>query len=281
MKDAGGRERQRDAIIHRAALGTTTRSRSSSVRITSCGITDVGLKRGHNEDNYLINEELNLFVVADGMGGHAGGEYASAIAVNTVEEIVTSMEMDGEVTDSDDPVEVTRHKLTHAIRLAGRRIFEKAREQPEYHGMGTTAVVVLVDGANAFVAHVGDSRVYLVRDGAIEQVTEDHSLIAEKIRHGLITPEEAKNHRMRNVITRSLGYQEDVEVDLTIRGVRRGDAYLLCSDGLSGHVTDEEMAEHVVRASGPQEAARKLVELACERGGEDNITTVIAQVDDV
>jgi len=246
------------------------------MRITSCGITDVGLKRGHNEDNYLINEELNLFVVADGMGGHAGGEYASAIAVNTVEEIVSSMAVGAE--DGTDPTELTRQKLSHAIRLSGRRIFEKAREQTEFHGMGTTVVVVLVENGNAFVAHVGDSRVYLLRDGAIEQVTEDHSLIAEKIRHGLITPEEAKSHRMRNVITRSLGYQEDVEVDLTVRAIRRGDQYLLCSDGLSGHVDDEEMA-NLMLANSPQNAARKLVILACDRGGDDNITTVIARVD--
>ena len=249
------------------------------MRIRSCGITDVGLKRGHNEDNYLINEELNLFVVADGMGGHAGGEYASAIAVNTVEEIVTSMEVNGEFSNIEDPVELTRHKLSHAIRLAGRRIFEKAREQPEYHGMGTTAVVLLVDGGNAFIAHVGDSRLYMVRDGRIEQITEDHSLIAEKIRHGLITREEAKNHRMRNVITRSLGYQEDVEVDLQVHAVRRGDVFLLCSDGLSGHVADEELEDHVVRL-GPQAAARRLIGLACERGGEDNITAIIAVVED-
>lgn len=251
------------------------------MRITSCGMTDVGLKRGHNEDNYLINEELNLFVVADGMGGHAGGEYASAIAVNTVEEIVTSLEVEGvEVGDATDPVETTRHKLSHSIRLAGRRIYEKAREQPEYHGMGTTAVVVLLDGSNAYVAHVGDSRVYLLREGRIEQVTEDHSLIAEKIRHGLLTPEEAKNHRMRNVITRSLGYQEDVEVDLQVRAVRRGDQFLLCSDGLSGPVNADEMADAMMRF-GPQEAARHLIALACERGGEDNITTVIARVEEV
>ncbi len=249
------------------------------MRIRSCGITDVGLKRGHNEDNYLINEELNLFVVADGMGGHAGGEYASAIAVNTVEEIVTSMELNGEFSNIEDPVELTRHKLTHAIRLAGRRIFEKAREQPEYHGMGTTAVVLLIDGSNAFIAHVGDSRLYLLRERRIEQITEDHSLIAEKIRHGLITREEAKNHRMRNVITRSLGYQEDVEVDLQVHAVRRGDVFLLCSDGLSGHVADEELEDHLARL-GPQAAARRLIGLACERGGEDNITVVIAAVEE-
>jgi serine/threonine protein phosphatase PrpC len=248
-------------------------------------MTDVGLKRGHNEDNYLINEELNLFVVADGMGGHVGGEYASAIAVNTIEEIVTSIEVDGlsadelDAEEREDPVEITRHKLTHAIRLAGRRIYEKAREQPEYDGMGTTTVVVQVEGGNAFVAHVGDSRVYLMRDGKIEQVTEDHSLVAEKIRHGLITEEEAKTHRMRNVITRSLGYQDDVEVDIQVRAVRRGDHYLLCSDGLSGHVAGEEMAA-AMSQQGPQAAARALIALACERGGEDNITCVIARIDE-
>jgi PPM family protein phosphatase len=250
------------------------------LRIISSGMTDVGLKRGHNEDNYLINEELNLFVVADGMGGHAGGEYASAIAVNTVEEIVTSLELEAIERGTVDPLEVTRHKLSHAIRLAGRRIYEKAKEQPEFHGMGTTAVVLLVDGNNAYVAHVGDSRLYLFREGRVEQLTEDHSLIAEKIRHGLLTPEEARNHRMRNVITRSLGYQEDVEVDIQVRGVRRGDCFLLCSDGLSGNVGPEEIG-NALAAYGPQEAARHLIGLACDRGGEDNITTVIARIEDL
>jgi len=249
------------------------------LKIVSCGITDVGLKRGHNEDNYLINEELNLYVVADGMGGHAGGEYASAIAVNTVEEVVTSLENDELEVETTDPLEITRHKLKQAIRLAGRRIFEKAREQPEYHGMGTTVVVVLVRGENAYVAHVGDSRVYLLREGTLEQITDDHSLIAEKVRHGLITPEEAKSHKMRNVITRSLGYQEDVEVDLSVRAVRRGDQFLLCSDGLSGLVEDDELCE-LMMTQGPQAAARDLVGLACERGGDDNITTIIASVEE-
>ena len=248
------------------------------MRIISCGITDVGLKRLDNQDNYLINEELNLFVVADGMGGHAGGEYASAIAVNTVEEIVTSLE--GDADKGDDPVEANRHKISHAIRLSGRRIFEKAKEQPEYHGMGTTAVVLMIEEGNAYFAHVGDSRIYMLRDHRIEQVTEDHSLIAEKVRHGLITPEEAKNHRMRNVITRSLGYQEDVEVDLTVRGIQKGDQFLLCSDGLSGHVEDDEMEEHLLNYR-PQEASRKLVELACERGGEDNITVIITRIEEL
>jgi protein phosphatase len=250
------------------------------VRVLSCGITDVGLKRGHNEDNYLINEEMNLFVVADGMGGHAGGEYASAIAVNTVEEVVSSIEVHGAPPEvAEDPVELTRYKIREAIRLAGRRIYDKAREQPEFHGMGTTAVVLLIEHGSAFVAHVGDSRLYMLRDGKIDQVTEDHSLIAEKMRHGLLTAEEAKNHRMRNVITRSLGYQEDVEVDMTVKAARRGDTFLLCSDGLSGHVQPDEMLDLLGR-HGPQGAARRLVALACERGGDDNITAVVASVED-
>jgi protein phosphatase len=251
------------------------------MRITSCGITDVGLKRGHNEDNYLINEELNLFVVADGMGGHAGGEYASAICVNTVEEVVTSMEMNGDPpAESDDPVEVSREKLRYAIQLAGRRIFEKATEMPEYHGMGTTAVVLLVDAGNAIVAHVGDSRLYMMRDGRIEQLTDDHSLVYQKVKEGLITPEQARTHRMRNVITRSLGYQEEVEVDVQVRAVRRGDRFLLCSDGLCGALELHEIGE-AIENNGPQDAARRLVELACERGGEDNITAVVARVEEL
>jgi serine/threonine protein phosphatase PrpC len=219
--------------------------------------------------------------VADGMGGHAGGEYASAICVNTVEEVVTNLELTGEVPiESDDPVEVTREKLRHAIWLAGRRIYEKAARSNEFHGMGTTVVVLLVDHGNAFIAHVGDSRLYRLRDGRIEQLTEDHSLVNEKLKAGLITAEEAKNHKMRNVITRSLGYQEDVEVDIQVAAVRRGDRFLLCSDGLSGHVEPEEIGEHLTRY-GPQETARRLVELSCQRGGEDNITAVIAKVDEV
>jgi serine/threonine protein phosphatase PrpC len=254
------------------------------MRVVSCGITDVGLKRGHNEDNYLINEELNLFVVADGMGGHAGGEYASAICVNTVEEVVTSLEMNGGKeglnVDSDDPVELAREKLRYAIQLAGRRIFEKAAEMPEFHGMGTTAVVLLVEAGNAIIAHVGDSRLYMVREGKPEQVTDDHSLVYQKVKEGLITPEQAKTHRMRNVITRSLGYQEDVEVDVQVRALRRGDRFLLCSDGLCGHLELDEVGDMLEKA-GPQDAARRLVEVACERGGEDNITAIVCKIEEV
>jgi protein phosphatase len=252
------------------------------MRITSCGITDVGVKRTNNEDNYLINDELNLFVVCDGMGGHAGGEFASAIAVNTVEEVLSDLETSPEIEAAreDGAVEVMRERLRYAIRLAGKRIFEKANAEPEYRGMGTTCLVLLVDGANAFVAHVGDSRGYIVRDGRIEQLTEDHSLVNEKIRAGLLTPEQARHHKLKNIITRSLGYTEDVEIDIQVRALRRGDRFLLCSDGLSNLVEPGELGE-AVRSLNPQDAARRLVQLACERGGDDNITAVITRVDEI
>lgn len=251
------------------------------MHISSCGMTDVGLKRGHNEDNFLINEELNLYVVADGMGGHAGGEYASAICVNTIEEIVTAIEVNGAaVEEVSDPVELARERLRYALRLAGRRIFEKAAKEEEFHGMGTTAVALLIDGTNAVVAHVGDSRLYLMRDGKIQQVTEDHSFVARQVKAGVMTEEDAKSHRMRNVIYRSLGYQEDVEVDVSVLAIRQGDRFLLCSDGLTGHVDGDELGDVLGKYS-PQDAARRLIEMACERGGDDNITAVIAKVEAV
>jgi protein phosphatase len=245
------------------------------MRITSCGMTDVGVKRTNNEDNYLINDELYLFVVCDGMGGHAGGEFASAIAVNTVEEVLTTIEIrpdkeDFEMEDGASRVEVVREKLRYSIRLAGKRIYERAQEDAEYQGMGTTCLALLVDNGNAFMAHVGDSRGYLVRDGRIEQITDDHSLVNERVRAGLITEEEAKNHKLKNIITRSLGFMDDVEIDL----------FVLCSDGLSNFLETAEIGESVLDF-GPQGSARRMIEMACERGGDDNITVVVVRIDEV
>ncbi|MCB9680388.1 MAG: Stp1/IreP family PP2C-type Ser/Thr phosphatase [Alphaproteobacteria bacterium] len=250
------------------------------MRIEVTGITDVGLKRDRNEDAFLINEELNLFVVADGMGGHAGGQHASSIAVNTVEEIVDEMILPSAWDGTQDPVERIRAGLDGAVRLAGRRIHQWAQAHPEFRGMGTTVVTVMLQDQNAYIAHVGDSRVYLVRDGAIEQVTEDHSFVAQSLREGLITEEEARTHRMRNVITRALGFNEDVEVDVQVRALRRGDRYLLCSDGLSGRVEPQEMVA-ALRRFDAVEAARQLVGLACARGGDDNITVVLLHIEDL
>ncbi len=255
----------------------------AQLKVTSCGITDIGRKRPNNEDNYLINDELNLYVVADGMGGHAAGEFASQIAVDTVEEVFLNLGRDehvaplnGEVSRDDQ----IREKLEYAIRLAGRRIYERALDEPEYRGMGTTALAIYMNGNRMFISHVGDSRGYRIRREGIEQLTEDHSLVMEQIKAGLITPEHAKTHRLKNIITRSLGYQEEVEVDTRIETLEPGDTFLLCSDGLSNIVEEDEMHEIVCRLHF-QEAVFQLVEVALDRGGDDNITLILARVDEV
>ncbi len=249
------------------------------MQIISSGITDIGLKRGRNEDAYLINEELNLFVVADGMGGHAGGEYASSLAVNTVEELVGQLRLPDPQVSDEDPVEILRTALADAVSQAGNRIYSWACDNQEYWGMGTTVVVMLAHRGNAFIAHVGDSRVYSIRNGDIEQVTEDHSLVAQSVREGLITEEEAKFHRMRNVITRALGSGPEVEVDVQVKALRKGDRFLLCTDGLSGRVEMDELRD-VLTSHSITESCRQFVGMACARGGEDNITAVVVQVGD-
>lgn len=251
------------------------------MKITSCGITDVGQKRQNNEDNYLINDEINLYVVADGMGGHVGGEYASQIAVTTIEEVVQNVESAKELAESiPDPGAMAGEKLKYAIRLAGKRIFERTTQEPELRGMGTTTVAMLFERNRIFLAHVGDSRAYLVRDEEIHQITEDHSLVNEQIKAGLISAESAKNHKLKNIITRSVGYQEDVEIDTMVRPVLDRDQYVLCSDGLSNLVNAQEIRE-IVLTHDSEQAAQKLVEMANTRGGDDNITVVIAAVDEL
>ena len=257
-----------------------------AMKITSCGITDVGQKRQNNEDNFLINDEINLYVVADGMGGHVGGEFASQIAVTTIEEVIQNVEVDPEATRPDwaalgSNVAISGEKLKYAIRLAGKRIFDRTNDEPELRGMGTTTVAMLFDHNRVFLAHVGDSRAYLVRGNTVAQVTEDHSLVNEQIRLGLITKDAARNHKLKNIITRSVGYQEDVEIDTMVRPVEKGDRFVLCSDGLSNLVEEHEIGEIVGAPITAEQAAQKLIDLANNRGGDDNITLIIAQVDEL
>ncbi len=252
------------------------------MKVRSCGITDIGQKRQKNEDSYLVNDQIHLYIVADGMGGHVGGEFASKIAVSTVEEIVKGLDKDevykssylagdGEVDQSDEET------LREAIARAGSRICQRAVEEPELKGMGTTATVLLLDKGKAFVAHVGDSRAYRVRNGSIEQLTEDHSLVNEQIKSGLITEEEAKTHQLKNIITRSVGVQEEVEVDTFVFDVAKDDVFVLCSDGLSNMVDDREIL-NIVSQYDTETAARTLVDLANQRGGDDNITLILVQI---
>jgi len=266
-------------------LGSVNELKVERMKIVSCGITDIGRKRQRNEDSYLVNDKLRLYVVADGMGGHAGGEFASRIAVSTVEEILKGEDRakagvpEDTYLDSPPPKGDThpQSRLKDAINRAGSMIVRRATEEPELRGMGTTATVMLFSKDKAYIAHVGDSRAYCVREGKITQITEDHSLVHEQLKSGLITEEEAKTHQLKNIITRSVGVQEDVEVDTVVWKVLPQDAYLLCSDGLTNMVGDQEL-EEIVNAGEPEQAARRLVDRANEQGGDDNITLILLKV---
>ncbi|MEZ4703644.1 MAG: Stp1/IreP family PP2C-type Ser/Thr phosphatase [Bdellovibrionota bacterium] len=256
------------------------------MKIISCGITDIGRKRQRNEDSYLVNDKLGLYIVADGMGGHAGGEFASKIAVTTVEEIIRGVDRtksnvpDQTYLDSPEDEQIDgeeQERLRDAIARAGNMIVRRAIEEPELKGMGTTSTVMLIRDGNAYFAHVGDSRAYCIREGQIIQITEDHSLVHEQLKSGLITEEEAKTHQLKNIITRSVGVQEEVEVDTIVWKIMQGDFYVMCSDGLSNMVDDQEILS-IVKEDNLELSARDLVDTANQRGGEDNITLILLKV---
>lgn len=248
------------------------------MRWTASGVTDIGRRRDRNEDAYAVDEDHGVYVVADGMGGHAGGAHASALAVTKVATVFAEAVR---VADDELPgarTEAVASALRSAVQAASARIRAFAKEHPEFKGMGTTVVVLAADGTQAHLAHVGDSRIYRCRGGEIAQLTEDHSLVAQSIRDGLITPEQAKTHRMRNVITRALGFDDAVDVEVRSESVAPGDVFLLCSDGLSGKVQPAEMAEAIAALS-LDDAVRRLIALANARGGEDNITALAVRAD--
>lgn len=240
--------------------------------------SDVGLVRSENQDfgTYTTSEEEQasapggrLLIVADGMGGHRGGATASRLAAETVKARYLGAE------NADIPT-VLRESLTQA----NARIFAEAQSNPELRGMGTTTSVLAVRNGLGWLAHVGDSRIYMVRDGLIKQLTEDHSLVATMVREGLLTSQEAETHPRRNVLQRSMGVAEDVEID--VRGpipLREGDIFILCSDGLHGVVKEEEMKE--VAGQPIEAAADEFVKRALERGAPDNVTVIVARVETV
>jgi len=248
------------------------------LRLDVAQLTDVGRKRDHNEDNmaYVIPKDPQvmaykgaLFLVADGMGGHAAGEVASEIAVDTVSNAYYQ-------DDNDD----VRTSLLQAIRRANAAIHQRAAENMLRSGMGTTCVAAVLRGNVAYIANVGDSRAYIVRKAQIRQVSQDHSWVAEQVRAGLLTEEQARTHAQRNVITRSLGTQPEVEIDFFLEALEEGDSLILCSDGLSGLVNDEEL-QRTVEQFGPRESVYHLVERANENGGPDNITAIVAHIQEV
>jgi protein phosphatase len=249
------------------------------MKIAYQALTDVGKKRKGNEDSVFVNPEQSLFVVADGMGGHAAGEVASRVAVEAINEFVCLTSGDEDITwpfGLDENVSFDGNRLKSAIQYANRKVLEATRERKEYLGMATTVVAVLVDGDAANLAHVGDSRVYLVREGALKQLTSDHSWVNEQLESGILSPDQARSHPLRNVVTRALGGKPELSVDLQEHKAQAGDVLLLCSDGLTTMVPDDDILNVVGSASGDIEAAaRALVEEANGRGGEDNITVLL------
>jgi protein phosphatase len=230
-------------------------------------LTDTGRQRRDNEDSAYARSPL--FVVADGMGGAQAGEVASQMAVQTFEQ---------DLPDGGVSVE---ERLAERVREANRRIHELSRSDRERAGMGTTLTAAYLDEASLAIAHVGDSRAYLVRDGALRRLTRDHSLVGELVQRGKLTEEQAAEHPQRSIITRALGPEPDVEVDTWTYPVRAGDVLLLCSDGLTSMVSEEEVAEILTGADSLERAGRQLIDAANAAGGRDNITVVLFRVEEV
>ena len=233
--------------------------------------SDVGLRRKHNEDRYALAPEQGFYLVADGMGGHTAGQVASQLASEAALRAIQAL---------DGASATLAEKLRYAMAAANREVFETARQQPEYAGMGTTVVAILGDGGRAALAHVGDSRAYLVRQRRIRQLTDDHSIVGELLRRNEISEDAAREHPHRHVLTRALGVRDVVEPDLAEITPEPDDVFVLCSDGLTNHVEDHEIAKAIAEMTELQETCDSLVDLANHRGGEDNATVLIARAEE-
>jgi serine/threonine protein phosphatase PrpC len=234
----------------------------SPLKLVAAGVTDVGRVRDGNEDDFLVDARTSLVAVADGMGGHRGGEVASATALEALRAAVASGE-----------------PIRDAIAVANDAVLEKSVSDQQLHGMGTTVTAgTLARGGTLLVGHVGDSRAYLVRDGQMSQITNDHSLVEEMVRGGELTPEQAEVHPQRSIITRALGIDPEIDVDVYPVELRDGDRVLLCSDGLTTMVRQDEIAGILSREHDPERAAQVLVDAANAAGGEDNVTALVVEV---
>lgn len=254
------------------------------MNITVTGTSHVGMKRSHNEDSFFLLPEHEVYIVADGMGGHASGEVASKMAVETVAEFFRDTASDQDVTwpyRMDKAKHYEENRLINAIKLANLRIFEAASADPRMKGMGTTIVSIHRVGDGVYIGHVGDSRIYRISgDGQIRQLTEDHSLLNDYIKMKNLTPEEIEHFPHKNVIVRALGMKETVMVDTAFLQPDDGDVFLLCSDGLSGMIGSDTMVELTRDLAGQEalgQACQALIAAANEAGGSDNITVVLAR----
>lgn len=254
------------------------------MRAHAAGLSDVGLQREHNEDSFAVVPQHELFIVADGMGGHRAGDVASKLASESItdffartasEDVTWPFHFDAQLSEEEN-------RLATAIRLANRQVYEHSVRSHDLRGMGTTVVGALFSARKGrmFIGHVGDSRAYRVRDGAIVQLTRDHSLLNEYLTAMPDMNEEQRSELPKNVITRALGMQDNVEVDMIGDDAHVGDVYLLCSDGLSGMVDDDDILAVVQELRVPEKICHRLVTMANEHGGEDNVTAVVIAVVD-
>ena len=249
------------------------------MKCESFGITDRGLLRDHNEDAFLANEQVGLFLVADGMGGLSKGDMASKIAVETIQHFVKESRLE-DITWPIKPLKeysLEENRLLAAISLANWNIYNEALKDPVNRGMGTTLAGFLLDGDQLVIANIGDSRIYRISKNRIQQITDDHSLVMEEVRKGNMTPEEARIHPHKHVINRALGITDSTQADICTRTPVAEELYLVCSDGLSDMITDQEILSIVQRTAEKslQEAGEALVETAKKHGGRDNITAVL------
>lgn len=241
------------------------------MNILVSGCTDIGRIRRSNEDSYGIYPNLHLYVVADGMGGHVAGEVASRLAVEAIRSSFAATLKNGDSLSSSQ-------RLVQSIQEANEEIIRTSREDPRLIGMGTTVVAVLLDKDTAQVAHAGDSRVYLLRNQEIKQLTHDHSLLNEYLQRGLLTLEKSEGYPYKHIITRALGSHPLVEVDLQTVQLRPGDCFLLCTDGLTNMLVEEDIRSILLTMDNDLEkGCHRLIDLANAKGGEDNITAVLIQ----
>jgi protein phosphatase len=260
--------------------GQAAAARSFFLRVDIGARTDVGRKRAHNEDCYGVLRELALFVVSDGIGGQAKGEVASAMAVEAVITHCQQPTMARTLSfQSKSHLSAKTQQLVNAVRWANRKIRSAASDNPAYSGMGATLVAAWLNGNCLSVANVGDSRAYILRDGAFKQLTKDHSLAAERVRRGLTTEREAVSSRLQNVLLQALGVSDKIDVEAEEIVVQGGDVVLLCTDGLTHMVADTEIAAALGACEDAQGATDRLVMLASTHGGNDNITVVVLRIE--
>jgi PPM family protein phosphatase len=246
-------------------------------------MSDVGLQREHNEDSFIVLKEFDLFVVADGMGGHRAGDVASKMATETISDFFRQTASE-DVTwpfHFDTNLSEEENRLLTGIRVANRQIFERSTRSRDHHGMGTTVVGAMFSPRKSriYIGHVGDSRCYRVRDKKIELLTRDHSLVNDYLLAMPDLTEEQRADLPRNVITRALGMQDQVVVDIQHDAPNVGDVYILCSDGLSGMITDDQIRDTIMSSTDIRESCRRLIARANENGGEDNITAVVVRIE--